>query len=119
VIGLAEAREKHMAARKELKAGRNPAAEKQAKKRILKEVALTFEKAAVAFLESRRENGYEGPATDDIYGRLQKHIFPALGSRPLKDITALEILDILLVIKRRGVQETVKRCRQYLSQIFQ
>ena len=119
VVGLAEAREKHMAARKELKAGRNPAAEKQAAKVAHKAAALTFEQAAASFLEARREHGYEGRATDDILGRLQKHIFPALGSRPLKEITAPELLGVLLNIKRQGIQETAKRCRQYLSQIFQ
>ncbi|MDR2724843.1 MAG: Arm DNA-binding domain-containing protein, partial [Candidatus Adiutrix sp.] len=79
VVGLAEAREKALAAKKELKAGLNPAAEKQAMKRVEKEEALTFEKAAAAFLESRRENGYSDQATDGIQGRLQKHILPALG----------------------------------------
>ena len=41
VVGLAEAREKALAAKKELKAGLNPAAEKQAMKRIEKEEALS------------------------------------------------------------------------------
>jgi len=119
VVGLAEAREKLLAAKKGLKAGLNPAAKKQALKQDEKATALTFEKAAASFLESRRENGYEGRATDDILGRLEKHIFPALGARPLGEIKAPEILEVLLAIKRRGIQETAKRCRQYLSQIFQ
>jgi len=119
VVSLAEAREKHLAARKQLDAGIDPAAEKKAAKVAKIEAALTFERAAVAFLESRREHGYEGRATDDILGRLQKHIFPALGARPLVEITAPEILAALLAIKRRGIQETAKRCRQYVSQIFQ
>jgi len=118
-LGLKDAREKHFAARKQLMAGINPAAEKQAQKLAAKTEALTFEKAAVSFLEARREHGYAGRATDDILGRLQKHVFPALGTRPLAEITAPEILEAMLAIKRKGVQETAKRCRQYISQIFQ
>lgn len=119
IVGLAEARTKLLDAKKELKAGLNPATEKQAQKRAEKEGSLTFEKAALAFLESRRENCYDSRATNDILGRLQKHIFPALGARPLSEITAPEILEVLLAVKRLGIQETAKRCRQYLSQIFQ
>jgi integrase len=116
---LAEARKRHLAAKMELEAGRNPAAEKQAQKQAKKAEALTFEKAAASFLKARREHGYEGRALDDIWGRLQKHIFPTLGARPLREITAPEILETLLAVKRLGIQETAKRCRQYLSQIFQ
>jgi integrase len=119
VVSLREAREKHLAARKRLSEGFDPAAEKRERKKALKAVALAFEKAALAFLEARREHGYEGRALDDILGRLQKHVFPALGARPLTEITAPEILETLLSIKRRGIQETAKRCRQYISQIFQ
>ncbi len=119
VVGLAEARARHLAAQKLLEVGTNPAAEKKARKQAKKTEALTFQTAAHAFLESRRENGYAGRAIDDIGRRLEKHIFPALGDRPLVEITTPEILEILLNVKRQGIHETAKRCRQYLSQIFQ
>lgn len=119
VVGLAEAREKLLTAKMELKAGRNPAAEKQARKRAKQAEALTFEKAALAFLESRRESGYDDRATGDILGRLQKHIFPSLGARPIEAITARELLDVLLGVRRLGIEETARRCRQYVSQVFQ
>ena len=119
VVTLAEAREALLIAKRELKAGQNPAVEKQARKLTEKKAALTFEQAAASFLESRRENGYEDRATDAILGRLQKHILLGLGARPLGEITAPEILNVLLAIKRRGFQETAQRCRQYIGQIFQ
>ena len=119
VVGLAEARKRRLTAQIELEAGQNPAAEKQSRKRAKKAETLTFEKAACFFLDSRRENGYEGRAIDDILGRLQKHIFPTLGARPLAEITAPEVLETLLIVKRLGIQETAKRCRQYVSHVFQ
>jgi len=118
LMGLAEAREKHLAAMKELKAGLNPAAAKQARKQTEREEALTLEMAALAFLEYKRENGDSSEAIKGIDNRLKRHIFPALGSRPLKDITAPEILEALLTVRRLGVDETTLRCRQYIDQIF-
>ena len=38
---------------------------------------------------------------------------------PLSEILAREILDVLLAIRRLGIEETARRCRQYVSQIFQ
>ncbi len=111
VITLAEARERHLAAKRELEAGRNPTVVKQAQKTA----AMTFEQAATDFLASRREHGYAEQAIDDIQGRLKKHIIPALGSRPLGEITAREILEALLKVRRLGIEETAKRCRQYVS----
>jgi integrase len=37
----------------------------------------------------------------------------------LGEITAREILEVLLAVRRQGIEETARRCRQYLSQIFQ
>lgn len=115
VVTLLEARERHLAAKRELEPGRSPAAVKQAQKAA----AMTFEQAAADFLTSRREHGYAEQAINDIQGRLKKHIFPALGSRPLSEIAAREILEALLKVRRLGIEETAKRCRQYVSQIFQ
>jgi len=115
VITLADARERHLAAKRTLEAGLNPAAVKQAQKAA----SMTFEQVAMEFLASRREHGHAEAAVDGILGRLRKHIFPTLGLRHLAAITAPEVLETLLTIKRTGIQETAKRCRQYVSQIFQ
>lgn len=114
VITLAEARERLLAAKRLLESGPNPAVVKQ----VQKTAAMTFQQVSIEFLDSRRENGYESRAIDDIWGRLHKHIFPTLGARPLAEITASEILETLLLVKRLGIQETAKRCRQYVNQIF-
>jgi len=117
VVSLAEAREKLLAVKKDLKAGLNPAAEKQDLKLAKKAEALTFEKAAAAFLDAKREFGF-GDRAYSILSPLRKHILPALGARPIGEITAPEILDALLAIKRLRLEETAKRCRQHIGQIF-
>lgn len=115
VVTLLEARERHLAAKRELEAGRNPTVVKQAQKTA----AMSFEQAAMDFLTSRREHGYSEQAIDDIQGRLKKHLFPALEARPLGEITARELLEVLLALRRLGIEETARRCRQYVSQVFQ
>lgn len=67
VITIAEARERHLAAKRLLESGQNPAVVKQAQKIA----AMTFQQVAIhRFLDSRWENRYEGRAIDDILGRL-------------------------------------------------
>ncbi|MDR2935600.1 MAG: Arm DNA-binding domain-containing protein, partial [Candidatus Adiutrix sp.] len=117
VVTLAEAREKLLVAKREIKAGRNPAAAKQALSQAEKAAALTFEKVMRSFLEFKKEHGYEDRA-DSILSPLRKHVLPALGDRPLTEITAREILDALLAVKRLRLDETARRCRQYIGQVF-
>ena len=50
--------------------------------------------------------------------RMEKEIFPALGQRPIHELTALEILKVLRQIESRGVLEVAQRARQILSQVF-
>ena len=53
-----------------------------------------------------------------ILRRLEADIFPPLGSRPIKDITAPELLKTLLKIEDRDAVETAHRMLQACGQIF-
>ena len=121
LVGLAEARKKHAAARKELEAGLNPAAEKQATKAALKAAqeaeTQTFEKAAVDYYQTR-QGVYSEKSNLDLLGRLRKHIFPALGTKPIWEISAPELLNVLTKIKATGREEMAARLRQYCGQVF-
>ena len=123
VVGLASAREKLLAAKKEIKAGLNPSAMKQeakaARRTAQEEAALTFERVTAAYFKVRRDSGsYSEKSDREIIGRLEKYIFPRLGARPIEEITALELLDVLVAVKAAGREETAARLRQYSGQIF-
>jgi integrase len=64
----------------------------------------------------------EGSRTGDnnkrTLSRLERDIFPALGSRPISAITVPELLGVLQVIESRGVRETAHRALWSCSQIF-
>jgi integrase len=121
IITLADARERLLAAKRELAAGRNPAAEKQeakAARRAAQEAEiLTFEKAAGDYFQTR-QGVYSEKSNLALLGRLKKHIFPALGAKPIADISATELLEVLTKVKATGREEMASRLRQYSGQIF-
>nr|WP_217450805.1 site-specific integrase [Vogesella oryzae] len=53
-----------------------------------------------------------------IIRRLERDIFPWLGSRPIADIEAPELLANLQRIERRGAVETAHRAMQSVKQVF-
>jgi integrase len=53
-----------------------------------------------------------------ILARLEADIFPRIGSRPIAEIGAPELLDALRKVEKRGVIETGRRLRQTCGQIF-
>jgi integrase len=50
--------------------------------------------------------------------RLEKDLFPKLGSRPIKDISAPELLSVVRIIEERGATDLANRALQYCGQIF-
>src|SRR5258706_16143145 len=53
-----------------------------------------------------------------ILRRLEADVFPAIGRRPIAALEAPELLDMLRRIEKRGVNETARRLKQLVGQIF-
>ncbi|WP_428558881.1 MAG: tyrosine-type recombinase/integrase [Solidesulfovibrio sp. DCME] len=53
----------------------------------------------------------------EILHRLERDVFPWIGSRPVREVTAPELLAVVRRIESRGAPETARRCLQYLSRI--
>lgn len=117
-ISLKEARELHREAHKMVSLGSDPNEMKQEQKReSMLNAENTFESIAREWLTKHRHKVSEGHAQTIEY-RLEKEILPALGRRPIRDITAPEILAMLQKIEKRGAYEMAKRCKQYCGQIL-
>src|SRR3546814_7437534 len=59
------------------------------------------------------------PATYDKAVRmLEANVFPWLGSRPLAEIDAPELLAVLKRIEARGAHETAHRVKAHMGQVF-
>jgi integrase len=117
-ISLADARERRAQARKVLAAGNDPGETKKAAKRLATiKNANSFELVAREWLEKRKHE-WASITTETKLDRLQRHILPKLGPRPIADITPPEVLAMLRIVEDRGTLETARRVMQICGQIF-
>jgi integrase len=113
-VGLKEARSKRDAARKQLAAGIDPSAARKAEK-IAR--ADSFEAVAREWFAKHAPRWAPGHA-DMFIRRLERDIFPWLGSHPIRDVTAPELLACLRRIEARGAIETAHRTLQNCGRVF-
>lgn len=113
-VSLDEARKKLREARETRAKGIDPSKQKQALKQ---ETLNTFEFVAREWYETRIERWSQTHARD-VLRRLEYNLFPAVGSRPIRDIKPIELLIVLRKIQDRGALDIAARCRQMAGQIF-
>jgi integrase len=114
---LADARGKHLEARKQLAAGIDPGELKKAVKAAQVEDANTFEVIAREWHGKFSPNWTKDHVTR-IFRRFENSVFPYIGKRPIKDINAPELLTVLRRIEARGAVETAHRAMQNCGQVF-
>lgn len=117
-VSLADARERRLQARKMIAAGNDPGeAKKEAKRMAGLKNGNAFEPVAREWFE-KRKHGWVVSYSERMLARLEQHIFPKLGQRPVADITAPEILAMLRVVEGSGALDTAQRVMQTCGQIF-
>jgi integrase len=115
-VSLSEAREKRDAARNTIRDGRDPSAERQHERRKAKiSAANTFGALASEWLETRRASM---AAVTYAKAKWLLGLAAALNKRPVSEITASEILEVLRSIEARGTHETAHRVKQRIGQVF-
>jgi integrase len=118
ILTLAEARIKRSEAKKLLSEGGDPSQQKQdIKAAKIMAVSNSFELIAIEWHEHKKPSWSEGYA-DDILEYLRKDVFPYIGRRPVAEINAKEMLDVLRKMENRGVLDKLKKTRQACRQIF-
>ncbi len=117
-VSLAEARLKLIDARKLVSDGQDPSETRKAVKRqALVSAENNFEIIAREWIAAKSA-AWTPRYTGFLNKRLENDLFPKLGSRPIKDITAPELLSVIRIIEKRGALELANRAMQYCSQIF-
>lgn len=117
-VGLADARERQAAARKLLAAGIDPGEQRKAERAAtLTNAANTFEAVADELLAIRAKKLAPGSVVRERR-LLEKDLVPYLGSRPVADITAPELLAALRKVEARGAVETAHRAKLLAGQVF-
>ena len=112
---LKDARLKRDKIRQQLAQGIDPSLARKIKKYETKE--NTFKAVALEWFKKHEHIWSESHATR-IIRRLEKDIFPYIGSRPIKEITPPELLTVLRKIESRGALETAHRAKQNCGQVF-
>lgn len=117
-VPLKVARQKRDDARRLLDAGKDPSETRRVEK-IARKVAAdaSFEIVAREWHEKKRGEWLDTYAAK-VLTSLEQDLFPALGHRPVSEISAAEILAVLRKVEARGALETLKRVRQRASDIF-
>lgn len=117
-VGLAAARQKRDEARRLLASGTDPAVEKKLR-RVKAELSAmtTFESVAAEWVQKITVEG-RAPITIDKIEWLLDMAYPALGSRPIADLTAPELLLVLRKLESAGNYESAARMRSVFSRVF-
>jgi integrase len=115
---LSEAREALMIARKQLRDGLDPSQERKKKKALTQQSAdNTFEVVARDWFENRKSR-WKKRYAEEIITRLEKDIFPEIGSYPILEIEPPLLLQVIRKIESRGAHELAKRQLQKCGEIF-
>lgn len=117
-VSLLEAREKRLAAQKLLQAGIDPSAQKQDDKRqAVFKAENSFESVAEEWHRTNR-NKWTASHADGLWRRLALHAMPCIGRKPIGDIKALELLEMIRRIEKHDKTETSHRLLQSCNAIF-
>lgn len=112
------ARDARDEAKRLLKEDCDPSAVKQERKRAARMAAENSFEAVAREWFAKFSRGWVKGHSSKILRRLERDIFPWLGARPIKEITAPELLSALRRIEHRGALETAHRAHQNCGQIF-
>ncbi|MCW5664020.1 MAG: tyrosine-type recombinase/integrase [Piscinibacter sp.] len=118
-VSLSQARLDRDAARLKLKAGTDPSAERR-DERLTRKIRLgtTFEAVARSWHENWR--GAKSPRhADYVLRRLEADVFPAIGAKPIAEVTAPQLLALAKKIESRGALDIARRAWQTAGQVFE
>lgn len=117
-VSLKSARDERDDARKVLKAGTDPVQRRMLERQTRRaSAAVTFEAVAREF-HTTKASGWSPQYGQRWIERMEKDLFPRIGSLPLAEITAPLLLSVLKKVEDRGAVETAHTLRQTAGQVF-
>ncbi len=116
-VSLAMARERRDEARRQVADGIDPSQARKALKTTQVQVENTFEVVAREWHSKFTPSWTPGHAAT-ILKRLESNVFKWIGTRPILEVKAPELLMVLRRVESRGALETAHRIRAICSQVF-
>lgn len=101
IISLKDARTERDKLAGEVAKGNSPAEAKREAKEVQETQSVTFRKFAERYYDEQVLKNWKDPANERR--NLEKYLYPALGDRELKDITALDIQSVVYPIRDGGI----------------
>lgn len=118
-VSLSKARLDRDAARLQLKAGNDPVQDrKDAKLADRIRTGTTFEAVARAWHENWKAARSPRHA-DYVIRRLEADVFPAIGAKPIAEVTAPQLLALAKKVESRGAVDLARRSWQTAGQVFE
>jgi integrase len=117
-VSLADARDKRDAAKRLLAQNIDPGERRKAEKREAEgRAANSFEFVAREWYE-KRKGTWTPHHAKDVLRRLERNLFPDLGSRPIAEMKPSEVLAVVRKMDDRGAHDLAHRMLQVASQVF-
>ncbi|HEX2552501.1 MAG TPA: integrase arm-type DNA-binding domain-containing protein [Microvirga sp.] len=117
-ISLAEAREKALNARRLIREGQDPVAErKRLRAATVASSAETFQSVAEEWITSRA-GVWSATYREAIQSALAANLYPQIGAHPIRAITVPVMRESLLLMERRGALAALRKVRMWASQVF-
>ena len=117
-VSLLAARKARDAIKDQIRAGLDPSHEKR---RVKLEAGLrrtnSFEAIAREWHDAKCQT-WKSSYADGVIALIEKELLPALGARPIVEITPPELLAVLRKIEARGAFEMSKKSMQLAGQVF-
>lgn len=117
-ISISDAREKRFEARAMVAKGIDPSEKKkEAKVARLTDNQNTFEAVAKLWYAKKSQELGQRYA-EQTWNRIDKDLISQFGNRPISSIKALDIINALKKVEKRGVHELAHRLKQQCGEIF-
>ncbi len=120
-VTLAQARLKRERARKQISEGKDPSELKKQQRQQSKVEALTFRVIAERWYRGNTELAEKTWAigtAKKVRLYLEKDIYPAIGKKPLVDITRIDLINLNENMEKRGAFEPAAKVRRWLAAIL-
>lgn len=116
-VSLAEARDKTLQARRLIREGADPVAERKRQRSEVAAAAETFQSVADEWLAARA--GEWSPSyREAVHSALSANLYPQLGGYAVRCITVPIMRESLLLMERRGALSALRKVRMWASQVF-
>ncbi|WP_080708254.1 tyrosine-type recombinase/integrase [Bordetella bronchiseptica] len=116
-VGLAEARERCEAARSLVRQGINPAQQRQVDRiKQASDAEITFALVAREWLQTK---DWEDVTKNRRLDMLERVVFPALGTMPIREVKPIHVLDVLQRTVKRGAPSVAAEARRTMSSVFE